>query len=128
MQKITFSSEKHSFFEKKLKTLIVNHEKGCILNSGNQFLTAFGIYMIQKNQPSFLFDSKTDIVIYGLGKRKIVKIFDRIREGKTRNSIHTTSPFSEKNERANFMSERYTKIDPFEIIPFPVPKHQLKQT
>ena len=59
-------------------------------------------YWQDKMRPSMVFDSKADILIYGMGEKATLESFARLREGKTLEGIRGTARCAGAKETAEF--------------------------
>jgi len=59
-------------------------------------------YWQDKMRPSAIFDSKADILIYGMGERAVVESFDRLRDGKSLVGIRGTARCAGGKETESF--------------------------
>ncbi|MCX6985118.1 MAG: YgiQ family radical SAM protein, partial [Lentisphaerae bacterium] len=72
-------------------------------------------YWQDKIKPSILMESKADILVYGMGEKAIIEIMDRIKEGKSLDSIKGTAIFPGKNVSQQFNpSNQYVEIPSYE--------------
>ena len=69
-------------------------------------------YWQDKMRPSFLVDSKADILIYGMGERATLEIFKRLKNGESLAGIPGTARFPGAKESAEIVPDEHTVLLP----------------
>ena len=73
-------------------------------------------YWQDKIRPSMLLDTKSDIMVYGMGERPVPEVFDRIRDGKSLEGIRGTARLLGKKAAMEFDQTNYVKLPSYEEI------------
>jgi uncharacterized radical SAM protein YgiQ len=73
-------------------------------------------YWQDKIRPSMLLDTKSDIMVYGMGERPVPEVFDRIRDGRSLEGIRGTARLLGKKAAMEFDQTNYVKLPSYEEI------------
>mgnify|MGYP002516759438 CR=1 FL=1 len=73
-------------------------------------------YWDDKVRPSILFDSKADIIIYGMGENQTIQIADRLNEGYTKEALYDIKGICYAVKTSDYAPMSVTELPTFERV------------